>query len=146
MSHVPVGPQAMLVQAVKELGSALKEQAAATQSQVMAALAPLQMSAMKPAGSTPPQIKCFRCGGHGHILRGCTVSQVWCCFCKTNSHSNMACCRNQKLGNRQLSARGRRATTQTEAPTSAAFPAQQGVAANFDPRPQEASAWTWQPQ
>ncbi|NWV10615.1 POK9 protein, partial [Ptilonorhynchus violaceus] len=42
MAQVPSGPQAMLVNAIKELGVGLKQQAQAAQSQVLAALAPLR--------------------------------------------------------------------------------------------------------
>ncbi|XP_048786352.1 uncharacterized protein LOC125686427 [Lagopus muta] len=42
MANIPSGPQAFLVQAIKELGEGMKAQAQACQSQVLAALAPLQ--------------------------------------------------------------------------------------------------------
>ena len=41
----PTGPQAFLVNAIEKLGAGLQKQVEATQSQVLAALAPLQASA-----------------------------------------------------------------------------------------------------
>lgn len=52
MSQIPFGPQAMLVEAVKELGASIKEQAQVSQNQVLATLAPLQASLRAcPAGT-----------------------------------------------------------------------------------------------
>eukprot|EP00075_Anas_platyrhynchos_P014171 XP_027303424.1 uncharacterized protein LOC113840877 [Anas platyrhynchos] len=63
MAQVPVGPQAMLVEAVKQLGDSMREQAQAmkehaefTQSQVLAALAPLQTAGSRSGGQAPPLV------------------------------------------------------------------------------------------
>uniref|UniRef100_A0A8C5T730 dUTPase-like domain-containing protein n=1 Tax=Malurus cyaneus samueli TaxID=2593467 RepID=A0A8C5T730_9PASS len=65
---MPVGPQAMLVEAIKELGIGIKEQAQASHNQVLAALAPLQAAAaFSPVPSPNGQMKCFRCGEPGHL-------------------------------------------------------------------------------
>ncbi|NWR24618.1 GAK9 protein, partial [Emberiza fucata] len=64
MTQVPMGPQAFLVQAIKELGVGLKEQAKASQNQVLAALAPLQASAaITPRSTAGGRLRCYRCGG-----------------------------------------------------------------------------------
>ncbi|NWU51349.1 GAK6 protein, partial [Dromas ardeola] len=114
MAQVPVGPQAMLVEAVKELGARIKEQAQATQNQVLAALAPLQASARRTPNRGPPQYKCFRCGTSGHIRRNCNASAVWCKTCRSETHSDNAC-RRSTTGNGRPSGPSRPAMTQKAA-------------------------------
>ncbi|XP_023791392.1 endogenous retrovirus group K member 8 Gag polyprotein-like [Cyanistes caeruleus] len=137
MSNIPVGSQAMLVQAIKELGQGLEKQAASTQSQVLAALAPLQVATTNNGRIPASRFKCFRCHNLGHIRKECTVPSVWCNQCRSNIHTDNACRR--RSGNGKVSARSRRARTQIAAArTSVQLPSslpQQG-----------ASVWTWQPQ
>ena len=134
-SSIPTGPQAFLVEAIKKLGEGMKEQAQATQSQVMAALAPLQTSATVTV-QTPQkgQLRCYRCGAPGHVRKSCTARNVWCQTCRSNSHNEGACRR--RSGNSTRSAfAGRRATTKIAA-----------AAQSFNPPPGEVSGWTWQQQ
>ncbi|NWZ75085.1 GAK8 protein, partial [Poecile atricapillus] len=137
LSNIPVGSQAMLVQAIKELGQGLEKQAAATQSQVLAALAHLQAATINNGRIPASRLKCFHCGNLGHIQKECSVTSVWCNQCRSNTCADSACCR--RSGNRKASAKSRRAMTQIAAArTSVQLPSslpQQG-----------ASAWTWQPQ
>ncbi|XP_014798428.1 PREDICTED: uncharacterized protein LOC106888600 [Calidris pugnax] len=109
MAQVPVGSQAMLVEAIKELGNSLKEHAQAMQSQVLAALAPLQTSAGRSNARGPPHLRCFRCGVTGHLRRDCNASSVWCRNCRSDTH-NQAACRRAGSGN---------GTTQREKPPRA---------------------------
>ena len=142
MSQVPVGPQTMLVEAVKQLGDNVKEQ-----SKVFAALAPLQT----PGGRvSTPQYRCFRCGVAGHIRRNCKIESVWCQNCQTNTHSTSACRRNAS-GNGRSSGRSHPATTQKVAFTTTAATATAPAPAATNPffsdqPPEGASAWIWQPQ
>ncbi|XP_074934054.1 uncharacterized protein LOC142049850 isoform X1 [Phalacrocorax aristotelis] len=62
MAQVPMGPQAMLVEAVKELGKTLQEHTQTSHSQIMAALAPLQTPTARPMSRGPSRLRCFRCG------------------------------------------------------------------------------------
>ncbi|XP_071672738.1 RIB43A-like with coiled-coils protein 2 isoform X1 [Patagioenas fasciata] len=74
MSRVPVSPQAMLVEAVRELGKDLIQ----AQQQAFVALAPLKQSETQPRLTMQRGNKCFRCGQEGHIRRQCWAQQVWC--------------------------------------------------------------------
>uniref|UniRef100_A0A493T758 Peptidase A2 domain-containing protein n=1 Tax=Anas platyrhynchos platyrhynchos TaxID=8840 RepID=A0A493T758_ANAPP len=86
MAQVPVGPQAMLVDVIKQLGNSMKEQAQVfretaqkSQNQVFAALAPLQTPRGRSTGrgtSLPP--RCFRCGITRHRKQECKTRSVWC--------------------------------------------------------------------
>ncbi|NXV53852.1 GAK8 protein, partial [Uria aalge] len=147
MSQVPVGPQAMLVEVVKELGDSVKEQThvQAAQNQVFAALAPLQASSSRLPGRGPQKIICFRCGAAGHLRRKCRVGAVWCHNCRSDTHNNRAC-RQFNTGNGKPSGTARPAMTQK----AAAYPAAQNLSGmnpfrSSPPQP-AASAWTWQQQ
>ncbi|NWX84509.1 GAK9 protein, partial [Nothoprocta pentlandii] len=142
MSQVPTGPQAMLVNAVQELGRSMKEQAAAVQSQVLAALAPLQASANKSGKKGTAKYKCFRCGATGHMRRDCPSGPVRCQKCRNDSHTTAACRRSS--GNWGSSAKGPRAQTQMAVRNPDTLPAQAQPV--YGPPPAEASAWTWQHQ
>ncbi|NXF37489.1 GAK6 protein, partial [Nyctibius bracteatus] len=142
LTQIPSGPQAMLVEAVRELGASLKEQAQSTSTQVLAALASLQASATRSSGRGLSRIRCFRCGTAGHTRKECTSGAVWCPRCKSDSHNTAACHRGS--GNGRTSAKGPRAATQVASSMSNAFPAQTPPLSG-QPQP-EASAWTWQPQ
>ncbi|XP_051661762.1 endogenous retrovirus group K member 8 Gag polyprotein-like [Manacus candei] len=141
MAQIPQGPNAMLVNAVKELGESLKEQAKAISSQVLAALAPLQAPTGATQRSRPAQRRCFRCGAYGHVRRECQSGPVWCSRCQQNTHVPAMCWRGS--GNGKVSAKGSRAKTQVTAPATHSFPAQ---TSHCIPQPEGASAWTWQPQ
>ncbi|XP_032062231.1 endogenous retrovirus group K member 7 Gag polyprotein-like [Aythya fuligula] len=142
MSQVPVGPQAMLVKAVKQLGDNMNEQ-----SKVPAALAPLQTPGGRSNGQgSAPQRRCFRCGIAGHIRRECKTESVWCQNCQSNTHSTSAC-RRGASGNGRSSGKSRPATTQKAAfaTTAATAPAPSAAAPSFSDQPPEgASAWIGQ--
>lgn len=84
MSCVPVGHQALLVDAVRSLGD-----------KVLAALTPLQKSGqnLNQKGKSP---RCFHCGRSGHIKKECSVA-VWCPLCQLDNHCPATCLR-QKQG------------------------------------------------
>ncbi|XP_071884008.1 uncharacterized protein [Anas platyrhynchos] len=117
MAQVPVGPQAMLVEAVKQLGDSMREQAQAvkehaefTQSQVLAALAPLQTAGGQvppPSNQLPHRCRCYRCGAFGHVRRNCRAGAVWCSNCQSNNHKEAACRRNMP-GNGRNSGKSRK--------------------------------------
>ncbi|NWQ86144.1 GAK24 protein, partial [Burhinus bistriatus] len=121
MALQPTAQQALLVNAIKELGLGLQKQAETTQSQVLAALAPLRAPAAVPTSSIetprPPSLQCYRCGQRGHMRRSCRTSGVWCQNCQSNTHNTSACRR--RSGNSQRSASRSRAPTQIAAATSA---------------------------
>lgn len=86
MSRVPVGLQATLVEAARELGKDLIQ----AQHQAFAALAPLRQTERQPRSPMQRGNKCFRCGQEGHIRRQCRA-QVWCDNCDMSNHSTAAC-------------------------------------------------------
>lgn len=149
MANVPVGNQAMLIEAIKEIGVGIQKQVESSQkqvensqSQVMAALAPLQAAVTSaPRSPSTGRIKCYRCGGMGHTRAACRAVTVWCNNCRTDTHNTTACRR--RSGNVRPSANNSRcAQTQVAAvnatSTSTPLPCDQ-------PQP-GASAWTWKPQ
>ncbi|NWH41605.1 GAK19 protein, partial [Chloropsis hardwickii] len=108
MSWVPVGPQAMLVEAVKESVSAVRElgevlkRGQERQTQVLAALVPLRLGAggRGRTNNTPSCLTCFCCGTMGHLQRDCTQPSVWCPACRSDTHAAAACRRGQGNGQR----------------------------------------------
>ncbi|NWX51445.1 GAK6 protein, partial [Steatornis caripensis] len=156
ITQVPVGPQAMLVEAIKHLGNTMKEQTQAIkdstqqaqnqQSQVLAALAPLQTPGGRSASrKTTSDRRCFRCGTAGHVRRDCRTESVWCQNCQSNTH-NTSACRRGAPGNGRNSGKNRPATTQ-----KAAFTTTSGTTAPvhlppFGQPPEGALDWTWQQQ
>ncbi|NXK01362.1 GA113 protein, partial [Corythaixoides concolor] len=148
MAQVPVGPQAMLAEAIKELGASLQQQALitqqaqATQNQVLAALAPLQTSTPRPSIRVPLRLRCFRCSMAGHMRRNCGTNPVWCKSCRSDTHSDAAC-RRSASGNGRHSGRSRPATTQKAAAYSATHVNNPFVS---DLQPEAASGWTLQQQ
>ncbi|NXO37043.1 GAK8 protein, partial [Locustella ochotensis] len=107
---MPTGPHAFLVRAIEKLGEGLQKQAEATQSQVLAALAPLQALAITGQGTQPhPSARCYRCGGGGHFRKTCRATGVWCQTCQSPTHNTRAC-RRRPSGNSRKSAGGRAQT------------------------------------
>ncbi|NXH34042.1 GAK9 protein, partial [Myiagra hebetior] len=142
MAQVPVGPQALLVNAIQELGAGLKEQAQATQRQVLAALAALRAPTPKPPGGGQARIRCCRCGHGGHVRKEWNAGSGWCQRCWSDTHVTSASWGGS--GNRGASTKGPRVRKQMATPHSAAFPMS---APQLPDQPQAAaSAWTWQPQ
>ncbi|XP_030304567.1 endogenous retrovirus group K member 113 Gag polyprotein-like [Calypte anna] len=104
---VPVGAQAVLIEAVQSVGRALVQ----AQAEAFAALAPL-----RPAGPSEqwpdPSKKCSRCGGTRHLRRQCHESGVWCQHCNMGSHATGTC---RHSGNGSRSTRSHGVKTQTAA-------------------------------
>ncbi|NXP95610.1 GA113 protein, partial [Passerina amoena] len=99
LENVPVGDQAMLVEAIKELGVGLQKQAAAWQSQLSAVLAALQAAATNtPRAPSAGRMQCYRCGGLGHPRRACRAADVWCQNCRSDTHNTGACRRRPGTG------------------------------------------------
>lgn len=152
MALVPTGPQALVIDAIKQLGVGLQEQAKSSQNQLIAALAPPQTSSVFAASNKRGHIKCFRCGGRGHGRQDCQAVGVWCQKCRTDSHHTSVCKR--KSGNFSRSAFSRSSRAQTQVAAAETIPQQGAVnPPSSPPRPgtssppqQGASAWTWQPQ
>lgn len=112
MAIQPTGSQALLIQAIKEIGEGLQKQAESTQTQVLAALALLRAAAAAPVAAgdrRPPAAKCYRCGGGGHMRRDCRATGVWCQHCQSGTHNTTACRR--RSGSSQRSANGSRTQT-----------------------------------
>ncbi|XP_075300282.1 uncharacterized protein LOC142364530 [Opisthocomus hoazin] len=155
MSRVPVGPQAMLVEAMKQLGSDIlqAQQQAFTaqqqfQQQVFAALQPLRVNAAEARPKPPRSFKCYRCGREGHMRRNCQATRVWCENCRTNNHNTEICL---KSGNGRMSASSRRAPTQVAAPAvqqeAPSLPTPTTTSATSCNQQQPAaSGWIWQRQ
>ena len=146
-SAIPTGNMAMLVNAMKELATEMKEQNQTAQMQVMAALAPLQEASLakgKQTSGARSKQRCYRCGGLGHMRRECKATNLWCNRCQSSSHNSSAC--RAKSGNERPSApyHSRRAPTQVAAAVSCRESDTQRP--TFSQQQQEASAWTWQPQ
>ncbi|NXH50043.1 GAK7 protein, partial [Dicaeum eximium] len=135
MSRISMGAQAMLVEALRDVGKDLVQ----AQAQAFAALTPLQ-----PINKSKQQsrLKCFRCGKIGHFRRNCKEGAVWCNKCSMNSHSTAAC---RRSGNAMRSAKSRGAKTPAAAPLWYAPDNYSQQAPSGQPQP-GASAWTWQLQ
>ncbi|XP_065516708.1 endogenous retrovirus group K member 113 Gag polyprotein-like [Lathamus discolor] len=143
MTQVPMGHQAMLVEAVKAVGEAIQKKKKKSQSQVLAALEPLQATGMVKGP------RCFRCGQNEHMRKDCHHS-VCCPNCQMDNHCAATGRHKQnRSGNRQRSAKTHRAMIPSMGPTA---PAPQRVyAASQTPLPcnqppPPTSEWTWQPQ
>lgn len=143
MAQVPVGPQAMLIEAIKQVGESISKGLKQNQEQVFAALAPLQKP-MGPHASGRQALRCYRCGIVGHMKRRCKTANVWCPSCRSNTHNESAC-RKGGQGNGKASGKSRPATTQKAAfPTTAATTAAPIGATNpFVSSQPQAGAWDW---
>lgn len=153
MSRVPVGPHALLVDAMKDLGLQLAE----SHTQAFAALTPLLSRVGREKGEKGDKgvvprhaLRCFRCGKAGHMRRDCKA-RVWCQNCSSATHDTAIC---RMSGNAGTSANSRRATTTIAAPVREAASVQRVTPPNAqkdpqqpssDQQPEEASAWTWKP-
>ncbi|XP_066847083.1 uncharacterized protein [Anser cygnoides] len=104
------------------VGESITQGLQASQSQVFAALAPLQ-SGKGPHSSRRPALRCYRCGVAGHMKRQCGTANVWCPSCRSNTHNETAC-RRKTQGNGKTSGNRRPAMTQ-----KAAFPSTAAAAA-----------------
>ncbi|OXB66101.1 hypothetical protein ASZ78_012444 [Callipepla squamata] len=78
MALQPTGSQAFLVEAFKELRLGMQKQAGSSQKQVLAALAPLQASAIvtNSEGDRKLPVKCYRCGRGGRMRFNCRATGV----------------------------------------------------------------------
>nr|QLI47667.1 MAG: gag polyprotein [Retroviridae sp.] len=148
LSQIPIGSQALLVDAIRKVGESISQGLQASQSQVFAALAPLQ-SGKGPRSSGRPALRCYRCGIVGHMKRQCGTANVWCPHCQSNSHTETVC-RRKAQGNGRASGNRRPATTQkaafpSTATTTTRSPAETNPFTSSQP-PEGASGWIWQPQ
>ena len=153
MSRVPVGPQASLVETLKEVGDNLVK----AQQQAFAALAPLKPPDERQNKSRrQTDCVCYRCGRSGHMRRQCRERQVWCQNCQMNNHNTAAC---QRSGNGKRSAKSRGALTPIAAPATympttvsnqLPHPKPTSPALDQPPtynlQPEGASDWIWQRQ
>ncbi|KAM9287179.1 uncharacterized protein RDI95_005399 [Morus bassanus] len=147
MSRVPQGDQAMLIEAIQNVG----RQIASVQKEVLEKQPQAFAAALAPLRSPPRPQTCFRCGEPGHIRTQCARASVWCPLCKKDNHSQKAC---RRSGNGKKSAGSRGARTQMAAPvqlankppTPLAVEAASYLPTSSSQPPQEASAWTWQLQ
>ncbi|NXF28205.1 GA113 protein, partial [Rhodinocichla rosea] len=122
LANKPVGNQAMLVEAIKELGVGLQKQAEVSQSQVSAALALLQAAAANaPRAPSAGPFKCYRCGGTGHTRRACRATDVWCQNCRSDTQ-NTGACRCRSGDGKVRASTSRRAQTQAAAVNTPAQP------------------------
>ena len=148
MAQVPVGPQAMLIEAIKQVGDKIAKGLRIGQEQVFAALAPLQKP-MGPHASGRQALRCHRCGIAGHMRRQCKTANVWCPSCRSSTHNESAC-RKREQGNGRASGKSRPATTQKAAfPTTATMTTTPSETTNpfASGQPQaEVWDWTWQQQ
>ena len=149
MSRVPVGQQALLVEAIQAVGRDLVQ----AQSQAFAALAPLRppgaTAPPKPVTTTGRDFLCYRCGKPGHTRDRCRQRQVWCRNCQQGTHKTNVC---RQTGNEKPSARSCSASTPIATPVTFTTPPPGDMTNSYrqtpcyNPPPEGASAWTWQQQ